>query len=133
MRNLCKNTLCALLCLAIVGNAACTSTYTIAPSAGAVEEHSIKAGDEVELRFVDHTMRAITVTGVDENGISGIDSNGDTVTAEYSELDSVIFESVDGGKTAKNAGKAVGIAALVAVVVAAIGIAALGEGMAYSY
>lgn len=125
-----RNALCALLCLAIVGNAACTSMYTIDGSAGAVEEHSIKPGDEVQLRYADHTMKAIKVTAVDETGIAGTDINGDSVAARYEELDAVIFKSIDGGKTAKNAGKAVGIAALVAVVVAATGIAALGDAMA---
>ena len=129
MKNLFKNTLFALLCLAIVGNSACTSTRTFAASPEAVEHHSIKAGDEVQLRFTDHTMTAITVTAVDENGISGIDSNGQELTAAYDDLDSVVYTSVDGRKTAKNAGKAVGIAALVAVVVAAVGVAMLGQGM----
>ena len=131
MNNFFRNILCALLCLAIVGNAACTSMYTIDASAGAIEEHSIKPGDEVQLRFADHTLKAVTVTAVDETGITGTDGNGDTVTARYDELDAVIFSSVDGGKTAKNAGKAVGIAALVAVVVAAMGVVAVGEGLSY--
>ena len=129
MKNLLRITLFGLLCLAIVGNSACTSTHTIAANPGAVEQHNIKAGDEVQLRFADHTMQAITVTEVDENGISGVDSNGKAITAAYKDLDSVVFTSVDGGKTARNAGKAVGFVALVAVVVAAVGVATLSQGM----
>lgn len=131
MKNFYQTILCALLCLAIVGNAACTSMYTIDASAATVAEHSIKHGDKVHLRFADLTQKTITVTAVDESGISGHDTHGDEVTARYEELDAVIFEGIDGGKTAKNAGKAVGVAALIAVVVAAVGVAAAGELMTY--
>ena len=129
MKTLLKKTLCTLLCLAIIGNAACTTTYIVDASAGAVAEHSIKAGDKVELQFADYTSTEVTVTAIDDDGISGTDTDGNPVTADYDELNSVVFTGIDGGKTAKNAGKAVGIAALAVVVAGAMAATAMSGAM----
>lgn len=131
MKSLLKNTLVALLCLAVAGNAACTSMHTIDATAGAVQEQSIKPGDKVELRYKDYSTKTIKVSAVDQTGISGTTDAGETITADFEELESVTFSAIDGRKTAKNTAKAVGMAALYAIAagVAIAGAAAQG----YSY
>ena len=131
MRSLLKNTLIALLCLAIAGNAACTSMHTIDATAGAVEEQSIEPGDKVELRYKDYSAQTITVSAIGETGISGTTDAGETITAEYEELESVMFSAIDGRKTAKNTAKAVGMAALYAIVAGVAIAGAAAQGFSY--
>ena len=130
MKALIKNTLYALLCLAIVGNAACTSMQTIDGTANAVQEETIKPGDEVILLYVDGSITEITVTSVTESDITGVDMNGDTITAAYADVETVSFTAVDGGKTAKNTAKAVGFVALIAIVAGAAAVSAM-DGFTY--
>ena len=133
MINHLKSALCLLLCLAIAGNAACTTTHSIDATAGSIEQYNVGPGDEVELRFQDNSVKAVTVVTVDETGISGVDEQGETVNANYDDLKSVKFTAVDGCKTAKNTAKAVGIVAIVAVVAGAMAAAALTEGFSFGH
>ena len=127
MKTLPHQTLCAFLCLVIIGNAACTSMQTIDATPGTVAEHNIEPGDQLTLYFADNSHKEIAVTEVSESSITGTDSDGQQVIADYDELVTMSFKEIDGSKTAK----AVGIVALGVLVVSAAATAEILSGWSY--
>lgn len=99
----CKFYLTFFLCVAIVGNSACsTTTYRIGPSAAAMKHYGVGRGDVVLVRYANSNdarssrrSEQVRITGVNHSGISGIGENGEAVNAGYDEIFEI--EYIKGG------------------------------------
>lgn len=95
----------AMLCVAIFGNAACTSMARIDATPAALEANDIEPGDRVTLVFNTGFQEDVTIETIDDSGIRGTREDGRPVTAGFGEIWKIEARKFDGRKTAVNAGK----------------------------
>ena len=93
MSNRSRPFLTFLLCTAVLGISACsTTTHRLGPSQAAINHQGLANGDIVLVRYANEddarssSSEQIRITGINESGISGTGENGEAVYAEYDEL-----------------------------------------------
>jgi hypothetical protein len=115
MTTLFRQTLFILLCIAMMGNTACTSMQTVHASEQAVTASKIRVGDKVTLNYTDGSSEQIKVTDIGVEEISGTADDGRLIVANYDEVISLDHKEIE---VLKTAGAAVGVVALGAILVA---------------
>ena len=124
-----RRALAAIVCVAVLGNTACTSMATIDATPEAVAANDITPGDSVKLVFKSGQRQDITVTTISQSSIAGTTDKGHPVTAAFSDIRVIKSRKFDGRKTANNTAKGVGYAVLGMLIVGA----AAAEAMAGAY
>ncbi len=128
MKTFSQQALIAILCMAIIGNTACTSTQTIHASQQAITASKIHAGDKVTLNYTDGSDERIKVVNIGAEDISGTADDGRMIIANYDDIVSMDHKEVE---VIKSAGAAVGLVALGAILVGAAAVGAFASCAAY--
>jgi len=90
----CKYYLTVLLCVAIAGNSACsTTTHRLGPSQAAINHYEIGKGDAVLIRYVNEgdsrsssRSEFVQITNISDGGITGVGESGKTVNVGFTEI-----------------------------------------------
>ena len=115
MTTLFRQSFFALLCIAMIGNTACTSMQTVHASEQAVTASKIHAGDKVTLNYTDGSSEQIKVTDIGPEEISGTADDGRLIVADYDDVISLDHKEVE---VIKTAGAIVGVTVLGAILIA---------------
>ena len=123
-----RQLLTIMLCMALVGNVACSTTVQrFKPSQAVLSHHGIAEGDTVLLRYLDDiggtnrvssSSEEIKVTSISKIGISGTSEDGEPVAANYDELFQIEVGKSGANKTVARAGFIAACIALAANAVA---------------
>jgi len=121
-----------VLCAVIVGISACSATTKrVGPSQAAMINCGVESGDAVLVRYANKgdprsssSSKKIRLSGVNENGISGLDENGEVVDVSYDDIFQIEYKTVGPIKSDSpaliGAGKAVNVTAKALFVAACI-------------